>query len=499
MARRRAGILLHPTSLPGDHGIGDLGEAAFRFLAWLSEAGQSLWQLLPLGPPGGGNSPYDARSSFAGSPLLIALAPLVELGLLAPEEVPPLLAGDPSRVDYAGAAAMKQPALRRACERFVTGSDPALRADYEAFCARAAAWLDDYALYAALRSAHDGLPWYRWEPELVRREPEALRPWRARLDREVHFEMFLQYLFDRQWGAVKRRANELHIEVVGDIPIYVAHDSADVWAHQEIFTLDEHGQPTRRAGVPPDYFSASGQLWGNPCYRWDVLAATEYRWWVERFRRARELFDVVRVDHFRGFVAGWQVPAGEDTALNGVWVPGPGEELFRRVEHDLGRVPLIVEDLGLITEDVHALRAQLGYPGMRVLQFAFGGGSDNPYLPHNYERNTVVYTGTHDNDTTLGWFRSCAPHEREHALRYLGTDGSDVAWDLIRLALMSIADTAIVPLQDVLELGSEARMNVPGTAAGNWEWRSVPDGLSGERARRLAVLTETYGRDARGG
>lgn len=491
---RMAGIILHPTSLPGPHGIGDLGESATRFVDWLSEAGQGLWQILPLGPPGAGNSPYDARSSFAGNPLLIALGPLVEWGLLTADELPRPIPGDSARADYAAAVATKQPALSRAFERFEAGGDSALRRAYEQFRERAKAWLGDYALYAALRAAHDGLPWYRWEPSLVRREPGALQEWRERLERDIRFRIFLQFVFDRQWGMVKQRANERGVRIVGDIPIYVAHDSADVWARQEIFTLDGRGEPTMRAGVPPDYFSATGQLWGNPCYRWDVLADSGYGWWIDRFRRTRELVDLVRVDHFRGFVAGWQIPAGEETAINGAWVPGPGLDLFRQVERALGHIPIIVEDLGLITPDVHELREQLGYPGMRVLQFAFGGGSDNPYLPHNYESNTVVYTGTHDNDTTLGWFWSCPPRERANALRYLGTDGQDIVGDLIRLAHMSVAKAAIVPLQDVLELGSEARMNVPGTASGNWEWRYQEEALTGERARRLAALSQTYGR-----
>lgn len=491
---RTAGILLHPTSLPGPHGVGDLGGSAARFIDWLSEARQGLWQILPLGPPGAGDSPYDARSSFAGNPLLIALSPLVEWGLLTADEVPPPLMSDPERADFAGATSVKLTALARAFERFEASGDGELRVAYEEFWERERAWLADYALYAALRTAHDGLPWYRWEPGLVRREPAALAEWRARLDREVRFHAFLQFVFDRQWTTLKHYANERGIRIVGDIPIYVSHDSADVWAHQDLFTLDEAGQPTMRAGVPPDYFSATGQLWGNPCYRWDVLAATGYRWWIDRFRRVRELVDLVRVDHFRGFAAGWQIPAGEQTAINGAWVPGPGLDFFRRLQSELGPVPIIVEDLGIITPDVHALREQLGYPGMRVLQFAFGSGSDNPYLPHNYEADTVVYTGTHDNDTTLGWFRSCPPHERDHALRYLGTDGHDIVWDLIRLAFMSVASIAVVPLQDVLELGSEARMNVPGTASGNWRWRVREDALTRERAHRLASLTEIYGR-----
>lgn len=497
MYQRGSGILLHPTSLPGRFGIGDLGAAAYRFVDFLVDARQSLWQVLPLGPPGGAHSPYDARSALAGNPLLIALEPLADAGLLEPAELDLAPVGDPVRADFSRAAEVKGELLWRAFERFRRGAGGGLGADFERFSAREGAWLDDYALFAALHNLHHGLAWYEWEPVLVRREPTALGAWSSRLADEIDYHRFCQFLFGRQWSALRGYANERGIRIIGDIPIYVGHDSADVWANQHIFTLDAHGRVTRMAGVPPDLFSATGQLWGNPCYRWDVLARDGYAWWVERVRRSLELVDLVRVDHFRGFQAGWQVPAGEVTAINGHWVPGPGLEFFNRLEVVLGRLPIIVEDLGVITPDVDALRETLGYPGMRVLQFAFGGDSSNPYLPHNYVHDTVVYTGTHDNDTIVGWFRACSAAERAHVQRYLGVSGDDIAWDLIRAALASVGDLAIVPLQDVLELDGASRMNRPGTMAGNWAWRFEHHMLAPWRAERLAELTELYGRARR--
>lgn len=492
---RTSGILLHPTSLPVSYGIGDLGDAAYRFVDWLVAAKQSLWQVLPLGPPGGGWSPYDARSSFAGNHLLIALEPLVELGLLTEAELPEGSHADRRRADFLSAVTTRQRCLRLAFDRFQNGATPEFRDAYRDFREREAAWLDDYALFQAIHTAHQGAPWYEWEAPLARRQPEAIQRWRQELDASVELHRFLQFLFSQQWTALKAYANERGVRIIGDIPICVAHDSADVWAHQELFTLDASGRVAQQAGVPPDYFSATGQLWGNPCYRWDVLKQTGYAWWIERFRRALELTDLVRVDHFRGFVAGWQVPAGEATAIAGEWVPGPGADFFEQLDAALGHVEIIVEDLGIITEDVHALRTQLGYPGMRVLQFAFGGGSDNPYLPHNHERNTVVYTGTHDNDTTLGWYRSASPEVQSHVQRYFGAPLTEISWDFIRCAFMSVADTAIVPLQDVLGLGSEARMNVPGTAHGNWGWRFLESELTPERGERLARMATLYGRN----
>jgi 4-alpha-glucanotransferase len=486
MFERSSGVLLHPTSFPGPYGTGDLGEAAYRFIDFLADAGQHLWQVLPLGPPGYAGSPYDTRSSFAGSSLLIALEPLVEMGLLAPDDVRWV----PATGDETVGAKERQ--LRKAFDQL--DHHAGILDDVGRFRDQNAYWLSDYALYRVLSDAHQGRPWYAWDEDLVQRKPEALDAARRRYSVEIRFQSFLQYLFARQWGNLKRYAHDRGVHIIGDIPIFVAHDSADVWAHQGVFILDAHGQPLVVAGVPPDLFSETGQRWGNPCYRWDVMRESGYRWWIDRFRRTLELTDVVRVDHFRGFAAGWQIPADQPNAVHGHWVPGPGLDFFERVAAELGRLPIIVEDLGLITDDVIALREQLGYPGMKVLQFAFGDDHRNPYLPHNYERNAVVYTGTHDNDTTRGWFASCSPWERDHVLRYLGTNGDEIHWDLIRLALASVATLAIVPLQDVLGLGSEARMNVPARMAGNWRWRYRVGDLTPELAHRLADLTRLYGR-----
>ena len=492
---RASGILLHPTSLPGSGGVGDLGAAAYRFVDFLAGAGQTLWQIMPLGPVGLGNSPYAARSAFAGTPLLIALDQPVGRSWLA-DDASAVPLGSPERVDYELAAAHKRSGLARAFQRFRANPSAEDCAALAEFREQHRAWLDDFALFMALKDVHGGSAWFQWDEPLVRREPAALeRAWRD-LANQVDQQIFTQLLFFQQWLALKQYANERQIRIVGDIPIFVAHDSADVWVHQDVFALDEQGQPTVVSGVPPDIFSQTGQRWGNPMYRWDRLAERGYDWWIERFRGTLQLVDVVRLDHFRGFESAWEVPAEHETAEHGRWAPGPGAALFEAVEAALGRVPVIVEDLGLITPEVVLLRDRLGYPGMKVLQFAFGDDATNPYLPHNYTQDCVVYTGTHDNDTTVGWFASLPEAERHNVRRYLGTHGDDIAWDLIRCALASVADTAIVPLQDVLALGSEARMNLPGKPDGNWAWRYREDQLRPEHAERLAELTEVYGRAA---
>jgi 4-alpha-glucanotransferase len=496
---RAAGVLLHPTSLPGPHGVGDLGAGVYRFVEFLEAARQTLWQVMPLGPVGLGNSPYAARSAFAGNPLLIALDQLVGRGWLDQADVhgPDF---PPHWAQYTAASELKLAALGRAFERFGRLASGSERGDFDRFRERQRAWLDDYALFTALQEAHDGRGWSDWEPGLALREPAALADARSRLDERVRFHQFVQWLFFGQWSAARRYANERGIRIVGDIPIFVAEDSADVWAHRHLFHLDAAGRPTVVAGVPPDYFSATGQRWGNPLYNWVRLAEDGYRWWIDRFRATLELVDVVRLDHFRGFQGFWEVPAEDETALGGRWVAGPREALFDAVAAALGRVPMIVEDLGEITPDVIELRERLGFPGMKVLQFAFGEDARdvptgrNLYLPHNYEPNFVVYTGTHDNDTTVGWFAGLGQAERAAVLRYLGTDGRDIAGDLIRLAFGSVARWAIVPLQDILGLGSEARMNVPGRPAGNWTWRYTEETLTPDHAARLGELTATYGR-----
>ncbi|MHB1133164.1 MAG: 4-alpha-glucanotransferase [Chloroflexota bacterium] len=492
---RRAGVLAHPTSLPGSHGVGDLGTGAYRFVDFLADGGQQLWQVLPLNPPGHGESPYGALSAFAGNPLLISLPLLVDEGLLSSED---LMAAPNFRsdcVDFVAAGAYKRLRLVAAYRRFVESAPPGLRGDFERFRAEMAAWLGDFALFMALKEARGGVAWNEFGPDLARRDSGALAEAQQQLADSIGVHEFAQFLFFRQWNRLKEYANRRGVRVVGDIPIFVAYDSADVWARQELFHLDDSGNAIVVAGVPPDIFSATGQRWGNPLYRWDRIAASGYDWWVQRFRHLLATIDLLRIDHFRGFAAYWEVPASEPTAVRGHWVAGPGAELFRRVGEQLGSLPIIVEDLGLITPDVSALRDELGYPGMTVLQFAFGDDARNPYLPHNYRANCVAYTGTHDNETTRGWFAS-QPDQIRHRVRlYLGRDGSDIAWDFIRLAWSSVANDAIAPLQDVLDLGNEARMNYPGRSAGNWGWRVTADQLRPEIAARLRDLTATYGRD----
>jgi 4-alpha-glucanotransferase len=449
---------------------------------------------MPLGPTGYGDSPYQSFSAFAGNPLLISFDILLREGLLAEQDLADAPALPDVMVDYGAVIPFKLAVLRRSFDRFKRAASPEQRDTFAAFRAQQRAWLADYALFAALKDAHGGANWNTWDPPIARREPAAVGEWGSRLSAETEYHAYLQWQFFGQWLALKGYANARDIEILGDIPIFAAYDSADVWANREIFALNEEGHAIVVAGVPPDYFSATGQLWGNPLYRWDVLAQTGYSWWVERFRAALTLTDIVRIDHFRGFAAYWEVPAGEATAVNGRWVGGPGAELFDAVGAALGRLPIIAEDLGLITPDVEALRDQLGFPGMKVLQFAFGNGSADPYLPHNYRPSCAVYTGTHDNDTTAGWWQTAAPHERRNVQLYLGRDGSDISWDFIRLALASVAEMAIIPLQDVLGLGSAGRMNTPGRAAGNWSWRYLPGMLSPQITERLRTLTDLYGR-----
>jgi 4-alpha-glucanotransferase len=490
--RRRSGVLLHPTSLPSRYGIGDLGPAAFSFLDYLAAARQTLWQVLPLGPTGYGDSPYSSPSAFAGNPLLIAPEPLVDQGLLTDDELSELSELPADHVDFARLAALKRNVLEAA---FVNGRDR-LRDPLEAFRAAHADWLDDFVLFAALKDELES-PWTDWDAELRSREPSALSAARQRLGDRIDFHAFCQFLFFEQWQSLRVRAAELGIDIIGDIPVFVAHDSADVWAHQHLFKLDPTGQPRVVAGVPPDYFSATGQLWGNPLYDWQAIAEERFAWWIARFRHLLEEVDIVRIDHFRGFQAAWEVPYGEATAVNGQWVAGPGTAVFNAIAEAIGAEspPVVAEDLGLITDEVRALLRATGFPGMKVLQFAFGDDSHNPYLPHNYvDPNCLVYTGTHDNDTTHGWFSALSDAERDAVCRYVGTDGAHIAQDLTRLALASVARTAVFPLQDILDLGSEARINTPGAPEGNWTWRVLREQLTDDRAACLAELTTLYGR-----
>ena len=491
---RASGVLAHPTSFPGPHGIGDLGPAAFRFVDWLTLGGQRLWQLMPLGPTGFGDSPYASPSAFAGNPLLISLSWLGGDGLLSENDLadPPALPD--YEVDFERVQSFKLPLLRRAFDRFRAGAAADQRPAFDAFREAEHNWLDDYALFVSLKEAHRGAPWYEWPEPLRGREPAALDEWRAKLSTEVRYHQFVQFQFRRQWTELKRYANDHEVQIVGDIPIFVAHDSADVWSHREVFQLDADGQPVVVAGVPPDPFSATGQLWGNPVYDWDANAASGFRWWIDRLGAMLQTVDMIRIDHFRGFAAAWVTPRGEETATGGHWQRGPGAAVFEAIRAELGDVPIIVEDLGVITPDVIQLRDELGYPGMKVLQFAFEDDPSNPYLPHNYQPNDVVYTATHDNQTTIGWFQSRSDLERRAVQRYIGSDGSDIAWDLIRLGLSSVANTSIQALQDVMRLGDDARMNVPGRPIGNWGWRFLPHQLHEGLAAGLGELTATYGR-----
>lgn len=496
---RSSGILLHPTSLPGPWGIGDLGVAAYQFVDFLVEAGQSLWQILPLGPIGYGNSPYQCFSAFAGNPLLISLDSLVADGLLDAQDVHAASTAvtydlNPDRVNYHAATALKLPLLRRTYERFRDGNFSTHAEQFGQYCAENADWLDDYALFMALREHYGDVSWCDWDQDIATRKAAALKRWTKQLAEPIAVQKFVQYLFSNQWRQLKAYANEQGVQIIGDAPIFVAYDSSDVWANPKLFYLDNVGQPTVVAGVPPDYFSAVGQRWGNPLYRWDRMARNDYTWWVARLRVLLSQVDIARIDHFRGFEAYWEIPAEEETAINGRWVPGPGAALFEKLERELGEVPIIAEDLGVITPEVEALRDQFHMPGMKVLQFAFGDTPANPYLPHNYTNNCIVYTGTHDNDTTAGWFNALGSKEREATQRYLGRDGSDISWDLIRLALSSVADAAIIPLQDVLRLGSDGRMNVPGYLGDNWSWRFRAEMLDPGLGYGLRIMTETYGR-----
>lgn len=504
---RSSGILLHPTSLPGRYGIGDLGEESRRFVDFLQRSGQTLWQVLPLGPTGFGDSPYQCFSALAGNPLLISPERLLEDGLLEG----PDLAGTPQfpagTVDFGLVIPWKMALLAKAAARFFAAPVARRETRYETFCAQNRAWLEDFALFMALKQAFGGeAVWTQWEPAVRARETAALERWRLRLGAEIANQKFYQFVFFEQWARLRQYAAARGVRLMGDLPIYVAHDSADVWAHPEFFQLDGGGNPTAVAGVPPDYFSATGQLWGNPIYRWDVLEADGYRWWFDRVRATLAVVDVIRLDHFRGFEAYWEVRASERTAVNGRWVNGPGAAFFESLRRALGELPLVAENLGVITPEVEAIRAQFHLPGMSILQFAFGNDPQGPsFRPHNYPRGLVAYTGTHDCDTTVGWWTSEGRgestrteddirRERDFARRYLNTDGREIHWAFIRALLASVADTVLIPLQDVLGLGSEARMNLPATLGGNWRWRYTADMLTPQIEQRLRSPTELYGR-----
>ncbi|MEM9555596.1 MAG: 4-alpha-glucanotransferase [Acidobacteriota bacterium] len=497
---RRAGILLHPTSLPGRFGLGDLGPSVDTFLDWLVDAGQSLWQVLPLGPPAVYGAPYTTLSAFAGNPALLSPEILVDDGLLTPRDIEPpraLAEHDPTRAAYGLVEPWKDSLLRVAFER--AQADDTWSAAIEHFAASPAQapWLDDWCLFRSLKHALDDTSWTAWPEPLRTRDRTALDKARAEHADEIAFQRFVQCLFDRQWRRVRRAARRRGLEIMGDLPIYVAHDSADVWAHQHLFDLDTDGLPRHVAGVPPDYFSETGQLWGNPLYLWEPMDREGYQWWIDRVRANLRQADCVRLDHFRAFAGFWQVPAEDETAAGGRWVEGPGLPLFDALWEALGDLPIIAEDLGEITDDVHALREALGFPGMRVLQFGFGA-EPTLHTPHNHEVDCVVYTGTHDNDTAVGWYRSLPIEDRERLHRYTGSTPRAVHWTLLRQAYASVAQLAITPIQDVLGLGSEARINTPGRAEGNWHWRLRDDQLHAGDAARLRSFTEIFGRTAVG-
>lgn len=501
---RACGILLHLTSLPGRFGIGDLGEEAFRFVDFLAESEQSYWQVLPLGPTGYGDSPYQCFSAFAGNPLLVSADKLVAENLLSSDDLRRLPRFPAGHVEFGPVIKLKYALLDQAFENFKRTTDTNLRADFLGFTHQTALWLENYALFRALKDEHEGLPWNAWGAALVARDPSALSQARERLHDRIEAHKFYQYLFFRQWAQLKAYCHEHRIRIIGDIPIFVAYDSSDVWMHPELFKLDNRGNPVVVAGVPPDYFSLTGQLWGNPIFDWDHMRASGYQWWIERLRATLKIVDIVRIDHFRGFAACWEIPFGDKTAERGRWVEVPGREIFLALKHAFGDLPIIAEDLGVITPDVEELRDDFAFPGMRILQMGFSD-TNSCDLPHNYIANSVVYTGTHDNDTAVGWYssqpgvgstRDASQIERERAfcLAYLNSDGKEIQWDFIRGALSSVSRTAIIPLQDVLGLDSSARMNLPASSEGNWSWRFKSSQLSSKLASRLKKLTELYGR-----
>jgi 4-alpha-glucanotransferase len=498
--KRSCGILLHPTSLPSRFGIGDLGESAYKFIDFLEHSGQKLWQVLPLGPTSYGNSPYMCFSAIAGNHLLISPDLLVEQGLLNESDFSSLPDFANDYADFDRVIPYKHEILELAYDRF-QNKQGTENPEFKEFCEVQATWLNDYALFMAILESCDNQSWHTWDAAIAQRKPEAIQEYTEKSQDQIGFHKFLQFQFFSQWTNLRNYANHKEILIIGDIPIYVAHNSADVWANPQIFELDRRTfEPALMAGVPPDYFSETGQLWGNPVYNWEELAKDNFSWWIGRFKSMLHYLDIIRVDHFRGFAAFWEVPAGEETAMNGKWKLAPGKELFETLKEVLGKLPILAEDLGVITVDVEALRDEFEFPGMKILLFAFGGDADNGYLPHHYVKNSMVYTGTHDNDTAVGWWQRASQEEKEMLARYAGVDRigdeiKEVHWVLIRLALASVSDLAVIPLQDILGLDNTARMNMPGTATGNWSWRySSQDLLTSELGDRLRNLTQLYSR-----
>ena len=496
MFERSSGILLHPTSLPGKYGIGSLGKEAYKFVDFLKKANQKLWQIFPLGPTGYGDSPYQCFSTFAGNPYLIDFDLLIEQNLLTEEDLRDVdFGGNEEYIDYGAIYNQKYPLLRKAYDNFKANGNDYLKGKLDAFKAENNDWLNDYSLFISLKNHFNGLPWTEWPHDIKVREEAAVSKYREELADDIEYNNFIQCLFFTQWDNLKKYANDNGIKIIGDIPIFVAVDSSDAWANPEIFLFDPELKPVKVAGVPPDYFSATGQLWGNPLYDWDKLKELNYKWWVDRVRANLSTCDIIRIDHFRGFEAYWAVPYGDDTAINGQWVKGPGINLFNKIKEELGELPIIAEDLGLMTQGVIDLRDATGFPGMKILGFAFDSEEENDYLPHTYTKNCVVYTGTHDNDTLIGWFTKAKEKDKQFARDYLNSQTDDnIHWDAIRGAWSSVANMAIAPIQDFLGLGSEARINTPGVASGNWQWRLKDGVLTDELAEKIAKFTKVYSR-----
>jgi 4-alpha-glucanotransferase len=490
--KRSSGILLHPTSLPSKYGIGELGKEAYEFIDFLILSGQKLWQTFPLGPTGYGDSPYQCFSAFAGNPLLISLDKLIEENLLHQNDVIEADFSD-EYVDFGKVINFKLPILHKAFNNFKNNCTTIELMKFNNFIEKNNYWLADYAFFRALKDNFNGKSWSEWDKEIKFREEKAMNKYKKLLKDKIEYYMFLQYTFYKQWSELKSYANRNGIEIIGDIPIFIAADSSDAWANPELFLFDKERNPVKVAGVPPDYFSATGQLWGNPLYDWDELKNTNFKWWIDRVKSNLELCDIVRIDHFRGFAAYWAVPFGEDTAINGSWEPCPGKELFQAIEDNLGKLPIIAEDLGVITPDVEELRDHFNFPGMKILQFAFDSKDESNHLPHIYVKNSVVYTGTHDNDTIIGWYDSAQNSDREFANKYLDINSNDdVAWTFIKRAWASISNIAVAPMQDILGLDSNARMNTPGVAAGNWQWRVNKNSLNSDLAENLNKITKLY-------
>jgi 4-alpha-glucanotransferase len=491
--QRASGILLHPTALPGPFRIGDFGIEAYRFIDFLASAGQSVWQILPLGPTGFGNSPYNALSAFAGNPVLIDLQQLVDCCDLEKSRLDAAI-GESASIGFDQLHDLKKALLWQAGQQFFKETTTARQQAFDNFCSEQSDWLEDFCLFMALRDNFAGQTWSNWPEELRKRQPAILEEWRKKLEESCRIYKYQQFIFNEQWGQLKTYANTNNVRIFGDIPIFVAYDSADVWANQQLFQLDDEGQATAVAGVPPDYFSKTGQRWGNPLYRWDRLLAEDFRWWLRRFEHQLRSSDMVRIDHFRGFQASWSIPANEKTATKGHWEEVPGRKLFEKLHAQKATLPIIAEDLGVITPEVERLRDDFSFPGMKVLQFAFDSGEDNPYLPENHSANSVVYTGTHDNDTTLGWWQGLTKKQKDRIREYLGIQRPEMPWELINLAMASVAALCIFPCQDILALGRQARFNTPGRATGNWDWQITTEGLTDELAGRLRGLTKKYHR-----